>query len=64
MIVPLKQSAHAHADLLNALLIAFRDGVRRQRIDPDKVEPLMRMASYSDCRVVRFMLEALLRETQ
>ena len=62
MIVQLKPSAEAHGDLLNALLIAFRDGVHRKRVDPDKVEPLMRMASCSDCFVVRSMLEAVMRE--
>ena len=58
----LEASEYAHSDWMQALLLALRDGVKRRRIHPDAVDPLMVRASRSDCGVVRVMLEAVMRE--
>jgi hypothetical protein len=60
----LPASAHAHTDLLNALFLALRDGVRRGRVDPKACEGFLALASESDCRVTRVLLETVLKATR
>jgi hypothetical protein len=57
----LPASAHAHADLLSALFIALREGVRCGRINPKACEGVIGFASRSDCGTVRLMLEQVLK---
>ena len=62
MIVNLPKSVHAHVDVLSSIFLALRDGVIRGRINHEKVEGLIAIASRSDLNVCRNMLEAILWE--
>lgn len=59
-VIPLKGSVYAHADILNSIFIALRDGIRRGVLAEHKAHPIMEIASRGDCRVARTILEILL----
>ena len=64
MIHVLEPSRNAHVGLCHALMVALADGAYRGRIDYQSIPGLMKMASTSDCNVVRYMLEMILRLTR
>lgn len=57
---PLVASQYSHADILNSIFLALKDGIRRKIISPNGAEPIIAIAARNDCRVARAILEMLL----
>ena len=59
--ITLRRSHAAHTDLMNALLIACREGVRLHSLRPEEAERFLVEASGRDCSFTRYLLEHVMR---
>lgn len=64
MIVPFPQAIYAHSDILAALFLALRDGVKRNLVDYTEAAQVMELASRGDCSYAKKLLENVLEHVR